>query len=64
MNEVELEELGVSTDLPTACRALGISKSSGYNLANKGEFPCRIIRIGGRYVVPTAGLRELLGIAA
>lgn len=64
MDSNELEKLGVSTDLPTACRALGISKSSGYNLANRGEFPCRVIRIGGRYVVPTAGLKELLGIPA
>lgn len=62
MTPAEIEALGVSTDLQTAARAIGISKSSAYAAAKSGTFPCRVIRVGSRYVVPTAGLRELLGI--
>ena len=62
MNTDELLELGVSTDIQTACKALGISKSGGYTLARKGDFPCRVIMVGQRFVVPTAGLLEVLGI--
>ena len=63
MTPEEIDALGVSTDLQTACRAIGISKSSGYAAAKSGKFPCRVIRVGSRYIVPTSGLRELLGIA-
>ncbi|MCC8929745.1 DNA-binding protein [Rhodococcus sp. I2R] len=62
MSPDELLALGASTDIPTSCRALGISPSSGYAQAKKGEFPVRVIRVGSRYVVPTAGLLDLLGI--
>lgn len=62
MDREELLSLGVATDIGTACRALGISKSSGYSLARAGEFPTRVIRIGARYSVPTADLLDLLGI--
>lgn len=63
MDQKEIEELGVSTDLGTAAKALGISRGLAYNLANRDEFPVRVIRAGGRYIVPTAGLKELLGLA-
>lgn len=62
MKQNELDALGVSTDLQTAARALGISKSSAYALASRDEFPTRVIRVGSRYVVPTAELRAILGI--
>lgn len=58
--QAELDALGVSTDIRTASRALGIAGSYGYRLANRGEFPCPILRVGSRWVVPTAGLRKLL----
>lgn len=63
MTEQELAELGVSTDLTTAASALGISKSSAYTSAAKGTFPCPVIRVGSRYVVPTAGLKAVLGLS-
>lgn len=62
MDRAELLSLGVSTDLQTACRAIGISKSAGYALARDGKFPTRVIRAGQRYVVPTEALQELLGV--
>lgn len=63
MNETEISALGVSTDIQTACAALGISKSAGYLAVREGRFPCRVIAVGSRYVVPTAGLREILGMS-
>lgn len=63
MNLKEVNELGVSTDLVTAASALGISKSSAYTAAANGTFSCPVIKVGSRYVVPTAGLKALLGLA-
>ena len=64
MKQAEIDALGVSCDLRTAAKALGVSKSTAYALAQKGEFPVRVVRIGSRYVVPTADLRALLGMGA
>lgn len=63
MRNEEIDALGVSCDLRTAARALGVSKSTAYALAQKGEFPTRVVKIGSRYVVPTADLRALLGLS-
>ena len=62
MKQAEIDALGVSCDLRTAAKALGVSKSTAYALAQKGEFPVRVVKIGSRYVVPTADLRALLGM--
>ena len=62
MRQNELDALGVTTDLRTACKALGIGKSTGYELAKAGEFPTRLIKVGHRYVVPVAELKALLGL--
>jgi predicted DNA-binding transcriptional regulator AlpA len=49
-------------DVREACRAIGISPAWGYELAKRGDFPCRLIRIaGGRRVrVATASLVSLI----
>ncbi|OZE81921.1 hypothetical protein CH304_12785 [Rhodococcus sp. 15-649-1-2] len=62
MTPEEFDALPISIGIPVACDVLDISTSSGYALAKAGKFPCRVIRVGSRYVVPTAGLRELLGM--
>ncbi len=54
--------LGVRTDLSTASDVLGISRNSGYHLASKDNYPVPVLRLGKRYVVPVAGLLEVLGI--
>jgi hypothetical protein len=51
-----------TVDLLTAARALGLGRTKAYDLARHGRFPCRVIRIGEIYRVPTAGLLELLGL--
>jgi Helix-turn-helix domain len=53
-----------TVDLMTAAAALGLGRTKAYDLARREEFPCRVIRIGEVYRVPTAGLLELLGLAA
>jgi hypothetical protein len=58
----ELRELPVSVDLMTAAAALGLGRTKAYELARRGEFPCRLLRVGGTYLVPTAGLLRVLGV--
>lgn len=58
----ELHALPSVVDLLTAARALGIGRTKAYQLAQHNEFPCRIIRVGKGYHVPTADLLILLGI--
>ncbi len=53
-----------TVDLMTAASALGLGRTKAYELARREEFPCRVIRIGDTYRVPTAGLLELLGVSA
>jgi predicted DNA-binding transcriptional regulator AlpA len=50
-----------TVSVPTACSALGVSRSCGYDAARRGQFPVRVIRVGGRYRVVTASLLEVLG---
>jgi excisionase family DNA binding protein len=63
MTRAELLALPVTVDVATAARALGLGRSTGYELARRGEFPCRVLRVGGSYRVPTADLLRVLGIA-
>lgn len=56
----EINSWGVTTSITNGCRAIGISVSHGYALASRGEFPCRVIKVGNRYRVVTASLITLL----
>ena len=58
----EIAGLPAVTDLVTAGRALGIGRTRAYELARAGQFPCPVIRAGGTWRVPTAGLLALLGL--
>lgn len=60
----EIRALGVRTDLVTACSIVyGCGRTKAYELlaANELDFP--VLKAGNRYVVPTAPLLELLGLA-
>ncbi|WP_155342084.1 hypothetical protein [Acrocarpospora corrugata] len=50
-------------DVVTAGRLLGMGRTKAYRLAKADQFPCRVLRIGGRYMVPVRGVRALLGYA-
>ena len=52
----EIRAWPATVNVPRACTAFGISKSHGYELARSGEFPARVIRVGGNYRVVTASI--------
>ncbi|MFJ4972432.1 hypothetical protein [Streptomyces sp. NPDC088755] len=64
MSREELLGLPVSVDLETSNRALGLGRSKGYELAKRGQYPCKVLRLGNAYRVVTADLLDLLGLAA
>jgi hypothetical protein len=59
-----LHALPTVVDLMTTARALGIGRTKAYQLAHTGQFPCRIIRIGTHYNVPTADLLKVIGVTS
>jgi predicted DNA-binding transcriptional regulator AlpA len=62
MTRAELLALPAVVDVTTAARALGLGRSTAYDLARRDEFPCRVLHIGSSYRVPTADLLRVLGI--
>lgn len=64
LSKEELLALPVAVDLDTGNRALGLGRSKGYALAKRGEYPCKVLRLGKAYRVVTADLLDLLGLAA
>jgi excisionase family DNA binding protein len=61
MQYEDLNTLPTVVSITTAARALGLSRTYAYELAKRGDFPCRLIRVGTAYRVPTTELRKLLG---
>lgn len=45
-----------TVDVETACSAFGVSRSYGYELVARDEFPARVIKVGGRRRVITASI--------
>lgn len=43
-----------------ASRVFGFSRAKGYDLVRRGEFPCRVLRIGRTTRVVTASLLRVL----
>lgn len=59
----EMAELPAALDLATACRAMNISRSKGYDLLRAGRFPVEALRIGGQWRFRASDLRAYLGVA-
>ncbi|MEU8196308.1 helix-turn-helix domain-containing protein [Microbispora amethystogenes] len=57
----EVQALPAVVPLLLAARALGLSRNTAYRLVQRGEFPCRVIRAGETYRVPTVELLVLIG---
>lgn len=57
----EVQALPAVIPLLLAARALGLSRNTAYRLVHRGEFPCRVIRAGDTYRVPTLELLTLIG---
>jgi predicted DNA-binding transcriptional regulator AlpA len=55
-----LRALPPTVDVETAAEILGIGRTLAYQLAKTNQFPCRLLRLGRRYRVPTAELIRLL----
>lgn len=62
--EEDVRALGVRTDLVTACDvALGVGRSTAYELFRRDELPFTAVRVSpSRVVVPMAGVLAFLGI--
>lgn len=57
----EIRTWPATVSVRQACWAIGISGAWGYQLVAQGEFPCEVLRLGGRTRVVTASLVALLG---
>lgn len=60
----ELLSLPVSVDIVTAGRAFGCGRTKAYELVQRGEFPCRVLKLGLTYRVARADLFRVLGITS
>jgi excisionase family DNA binding protein len=58
----DLLEFPPTVDVLTAARVLGMGRTTAYTLVRSGRFPCRVIRVGSTYRVPTAELHRLVGL--
>jgi hypothetical protein len=63
MTAEELRTLPVTVDVVTAGRAWGMGRTRAYELARRGEFPVRVLRVGNSYRVTRADLLRALGEA-
>jgi hypothetical protein len=60
----DISSLPAVLDLVTAAKILGIGRTKAYELAQVDSFPCRVLRIGANYRVPTAELLRVIGLAS
>lgn len=60
--EDEIHQLDARTSIVTAGEILGIGRTKSYELAARNTFTIPVLRIKGRYQVPTEPLKKLLGI--
>ena len=63
MSAYSINDLGTlppTLDIPTAAKILGLSRTKAYQLAKGGNFPCRVLKIGHSYRIPTISLLRLL----
>ncbi|MGN5634277.1 hypothetical protein [Streptomyces sp. AC154] len=51
-----------AVSLQTANRILSLGRSTGYGLAKRGEYPCKVLKVGNAYRVMTADLQRLLAL--
>ncbi|HKS47405.1 MAG TPA: DNA-binding protein [Amycolatopsis sp.] len=64
MTQAELLALPVMIDLVTGGRAFGFGRTKTYELARTGQFPVKVLRLGGSYRVATADVLRALGLAS
>lgn len=52
----EIKTWPATVDPPTAAKAFGISRSYAYELIKRGEFPAKVLYVGGKARVVTASI--------
>lgn len=62
LSTAELLELPPSMGIELACKALGISKATGYRLIAANAFPCPVVKLGRAIRIPKPGLLRVLGL--
>ena len=62
MNRAEIDALPAVVDVCTAAKVLGLSRTAAYELIRAGEWPTPVFRLGKLIRIPTAPMRELLGM--
>lgn len=60
--EAAIHALGVKTDVATAGSIFGLGRTQSYAAVREGRFPVPVIKVGREAIVPTAPIRQLLGI--
>ena len=63
MSLAELMALPVAFNLDTANRVLLLGRTKGFDLAKRGQYPCRVLRVGSAYRVTRADLFRTLGMS-
>lgn len=58
----EIRHWPAAVSIPRASAAYGFSRSHGFELANRGEFPAKLIKAGGRWLCVTADLIRTLSV--
>jgi predicted DNA-binding transcriptional regulator AlpA len=58
----EIRRWPAAVSIPKASTAYGFSRSHGFDLANRGEFPAKLIKAGGRWLCVTADLIRTLSV--
>jgi hypothetical protein len=58
----DLAGLPPTVKVETAARLMGIGRSLAYELVRRDEFPCTVLHVGNRYIIPTASLLRVLDI--
>ncbi|WP_328427946.1 DNA-binding protein [Streptomyces sp. NBC_00443] len=63
LTTADLLSLPPTVDVETGGRAFGLGRTTAYRLAREGQFPCKVIRVGGAWKVVTADLRRVLALS-
>ncbi len=58
------EVLGLPAAVPLvlAGKAFGMGRTKAFELAREGKFPCRVLPLGPRFVVPKTEILAALGL--
>ena len=58
----EVLALPAAVPIQLAGRAFGMGRTKSYELAKAGQFPCRVLPLGPKFVVPKTEILAALGL--